>query len=227
MVNPFREFRAYTPPRPLPLDTILAQRNAALQRLRQSYEALIAEESKQLVWVIEQGALSRAYTVAVEALRGVDFTVEDLEDMCLELDTADGAAASLGVPSGLFIAAMCNQVQATDIVLDLRAFKRRWPFLGFRLPRGRRLRLEGDAGDFVGALLAGGEVVVNGNVGSYAGLGMRAGLLHIAYSSGKYTGEGMRGGTIRVQGRIGSLGKAKQGFIYEGGQQVFPARSEE
>src|SRR5919109_2480346 len=113
MVNPFQEFRSYSAAqRELPLDRILARRDQVLQRLLPSYLALIEEESKQLVWVVEQGALSRAYTTAVEALQGVDFTVEDLEDMCLELDANDGVSTSMGAPSGLFIAAMCNHVAA-------------------------------------------------------------------------------------------------------------------
>jgi len=158
-MNPFEAFRSYSAAqRELPLDRILARRDAVLQRLLQSYQALIDEESKQLIWVVEQGALSRAYTTAVEALQGVDFTVEDLEDMCLELDANDGFTASMGPPSGLFIAAMCNHVPANDISLNLHLLRRRWPFLGYRLPRGRRLYLDGDAGDFVGALLEGGDV---------------------------------------------------------------------
>src|SRR5262249_56657209 len=106
-----------------------------------------------------------------------------------------------------------------------RVLRRRWPFLGYRLPRGRRLYLDGDAGDFVGALLEGGEVVVTGNAGNYAGIGMRRGTLQIGYSTGKYTAEGMRGGTLRVGGRIGALGRVKQGVIYEGERQVVPATS--
>lgn len=224
MLNPFQEFRAYTlPRRELPLDRILAQRDAVLERLLQSYQALVEEESKQLVWVVEQGALSRAYTTAVEALRGVVFSVEDIEDMCLELDAGDGVATPLGAPSGLFIAALCNQVQANEISLNLHAFTHRWPFLGYRLARGRRLHLDGNAGDFVGALLEGGEVIVTGNVGNYAGVGMKSGLVHVRHSTGKYTGEGMRGGVLRVDGHIGSLGKASKGTIHEGGRQVFPA----
>ena len=83
-MNPFEAFRSYSAARrELPLDRILARRDVVLQRLLQSYQALVEEESKQLIWVVEQGALSRAYTTAVEALQGVDFTVEDLEDMCL------------------------------------------------------------------------------------------------------------------------------------------------
>jgi hypothetical protein len=152
-------------------------------------------------------------------------TVEDLEDVCLELDRGDGVATPLGAPSGLFIAAMCNCVQASDICLNLRVLTRRWPFLGYRLPPGRRLRLEGDAGDFVGALLEGGEVTVTGNAGNYAGIGMKTGLLHIRHSTGKYTGEGMRGGTLRINGHIGSLGKVKHGTVYEGSRQVFPSRN--
>jgi hypothetical protein len=223
VVNPFQEFRSYTSlQRELPLDRILAQRDQVLQRLLQGYQMLVEEESKQLVWVVEQGALSRAYATAVEVLQGIAFSIEDLEDLCLELDRADGVATPLGAPSGLFIAAMCNQVQSEEISLNLQMLTRRWPFLGYRLPRGRRLWLDGNAGDFVGALLEGGEVVVTGNAGNYAGIGMKAGLLHIKHSTGKYTGEGMRGGTLRVDGYIHSLGKAKHGTIHEGNQQVFP-----
>src|SRR5499427_3664087 len=225
-MNPFEAFRSYSATRrELPLDRILARRDQVLQRLAQSYQALIEEESKQLIWVVEQGALSRAYSTAVDALRGIDFAVEDLEDMCLELDTNDGVTTPMGAPSGLFIAAMCNHVPADDIALSLRVFRHRWPFLGYRLPRGRRLYLDGDAGDFVGALLEGGEVVVTGNAGNYAGIGMRHGTLQIGYSTGKYTAEGMRGGTLRVGGRIGELGRVKQGAVYEGDRQVFPAKS--
>ena len=224
MLNPFQDFRAYrAPQRDLPLDRIVAQRDAVLQRLLQSYQTLIEDESKQLVWVVEQGALSRAYTTALEALQGITFTVEDLEDMCLALDTHDGATTPLGAPSGLFIAAMCNQVPAQEITLNLRLCQRRWPFLGYRLPRGRRLCLEGDVGEFVGALLEGGEVLVTGNAGNYTGIGMKAGVVRINYSAGKYTGEGMRGGTLHISGHIASLGRVKNGTIYEGGRQVFPS----
>ena len=127
-MNPFEAFRSYSATRrELPLDRILARRDQVLQRLSQSYQALIEEESKQLIWVVEQGALSRAYSTAIEALRGVDFTVEDLEDMCLELDTNDGVTTPMGAPSGLFIAAMCNQVSAHDIALNLHIFRHRLP----------------------------------------------------------------------------------------------------
>ena len=223
-MNPFQEFRGYAvAQRELPLDRILAQRDQVLQELLHGYQTLVEEESKQLVWVVEQGALSRAYATAVDVLRGIAFTTEDLEDICLELDKADGVSTPLGAPSGLFIAAMCNLVPSEDVQLNLRVLTRRWPFLGYRLPRGRRLRLEGNAGDFVGALLEGGEVVVAGNAGNYTGIGMKAGVLHIKHSTGKYAGEGMRGGTLRVEGYISSVGKAKHGAIYEGSRQVFPS----
>jgi hypothetical protein len=223
-MNPFEAFRAYSrAARPeLPLDHILARRDAVLQRLMHSYQALIDEESKQVVWVVEQGALSRAYTTAVEALQGVEFSIEDLEDVCLELDTNDGVTTPMGAPSGIFIAALCNHVPAQDIALNLRLFRHRWPFLGYRLPQGRRLHLDGDAGDFVGALLEGGDIVVTGNAGNYVGVGMKKGSMHIGYSTGKHTGEGMRGGTLRVGGRIGALGRVQQGEVYEGDRQIFP-----
>jgi hypothetical protein len=225
MVNPFQAFRTYAAPqRQIPLDRILAQRDQTLQQLLHSYQAFVEEESQQLVWVVEQGALSRAYTTAVDMLKGIEFTVEDVEDMCIELDGTAAPLASLGAPSGLFIAAMCNQSQERDITINLRSMTRRWPFLGYRLPRGRRLFLEGDVGDFVGALLEGGEVTVTGNAGNYAGIGMKEGRLHIGYSSGKHTGEGMRGGILEIKGRITELGKVKDGTIYEGEKRVFPSQ---
>ncbi|MGQ4810499.1 hypothetical protein NKDENANG_03970 [Candidatus Entotheonellaceae bacterium PAL068K] len=224
MVNPFQEFRTYkTAPRQLPLDRILAQRDQILQRLKESHQALVEAESKRLVWIVEQGALSRAYATAVDTLQGIDFSAEDLEDVCLDLDADRETTTPLGAPSGLFIAAMCNRVQTNDIRLNLHVFTRRWPFLGYRLGPGKRLQLDGNTGDFVGALLEGGEVFVSGNAANYAGIGMKDGLLHIRHSTGKHTGEGMRGGLLRVNGQIGSLGKVKQGAIYEGKQQVFPA----
>ena len=223
MINPFHAFRSYAAPkREIPLDQILAQRDRVIQQLLESHQTFLEEESRQLVWVVEQGALARAYASAVETLHNIEFTGEDVEDMCLEIDNVTKDSTPLGAPSGLFIAAMCNQAQETDITLNVRSLTRRWPFLGYRLPRGRRLRLEGDVGDFVGALLEGGDIVVAGNAGNYAGIGMRSGQLHIDYSSGKHTGEGMRGGLLRVQGRIAELGKVKEGKIYEGSQCIFP-----
>lgn len=223
MVNPFQAFRGYAGARrELPLDRILAQRDHILQQLLQSYHSFVEEESRQLVWVVEQGALARAYTTAVESLQDIEFTIEDVEDMCTELDGTAGSMAPLGAPSGLFIAAMCNYTQEQHITLNLRSMTRRWPFLGYRLPHGRSLHLEGDVGDFVGALLEGGDITVAGNAGNYAGIGMHSGKLTISYSTGKHTGEGMRGGVLQVQGRIAELGKVSDGTIYEGNQQVFP-----
>ena len=62
MVNPFQAFRDYAGARrEIPLDRILAQRDHVIQQLLQSYHNFVEEESRQLVWVVEQGALSRAY----------------------------------------------------------------------------------------------------------------------------------------------------------------------
>ena len=65
MVNPFQAFRTYTAPRrEIPLDRIIARRDRVLEQLVQRYQTFVEEESMQLVWVVEQGALSRASTYA-------------------------------------------------------------------------------------------------------------------------------------------------------------------
>ena len=85
-----------------------------------------------------------------------------------------------GALRSVYRATACNQVSAHDIALNLRIFRHRWPFLGYIACRAGRLYLDGDAGDFAGALLDGGEVVVTGNAWQYTSIGMKTGTVQIA-----------------------------------------------
>lgn len=86
--------------------------------------------------------------------------------------------------------------------------------------------IEGEAGDFVAAELAGGRVTVRGSVGAFAASGMRAGELHVSGDAGERLGAalpwlaaGMQGGRVIVDGNAGARcgDKLRRGEILIGG----------
>lgn len=223
MVNPFREFHAYQGGgREIPLDRIIAAKDLILDRLIAGYHKLIEEEVHNLVWLVDHGALPRAYAAAEKALAEVNFTVEDVEDFCFTLEKADSFALALAGPSGLYLSAMCNRVEGTEISLRLKGLKSRVHLLGYRLPEGKRLIVEGSCGDFAGAAMEGGEIIVQGNTGNWTGVGLRRGKITVEGNAGERTAEWMEGGEVHVKGRIGSLGQVRGGKVYLGDRQVAP-----
>jgi formylmethanofuran dehydrogenase subunit C len=77
--------------------------------------------------------------------------------------------------------------------------------------QGGRLRVEGDAGAYLGLGMAGGEIHVHGQVGAFAAVAMRKGSIEIEGNAGDYLGgalpgamKGMSGGQIVVRGNAGA-----------------------
>jgi formylmethanofuran dehydrogenase subunit C len=118
-------------------------------------------------------------------------------------------------PAGLYISALCNYAKEEEILLKLSELKTEINLVGFRLPKGKRLVIEGDAGDFTGIGLEGGELVVDGNTKNWTGAGMRSGKILIKKNIGLHTGEWMMGGEIYVGGRIRGLGNIVEGKVFE------------
>jgi formylmethanofuran dehydrogenase subunit C len=225
MTNPFREFESYQGrQREIPLDRIIAAKDLILDQLVIGYHKLVEDEVHNLVWMIEHGTLLRVYAAAEKAIANVGFTVEDIEDFCFTLENAERFPFALGGPSGLYLSALCNRVEAAEITLRLTGLKSRVHLLGYRLPQGKRLIVEGSCGDFVGAALEGGEILVQGSTGNWTGVGLRRGKITVEGNTGERTGEWMEGGEVHVGGRIGSLGRVDNGKVYAGERQVAPAR---
>jgi formylmethanofuran dehydrogenase subunit C len=74
-----------------------------------------------------------------------------------------------------------------------------------------RIRVDGDAGAWVGAELAGGQVMVEGSAGDHvgaalpgAGAGMTGGEIVVTGDAGEEAGAGMRRGLVAVGGRAGA-----------------------
>ncbi|QMU61084.1 MAG: formylmethanofuran dehydrogenase subunit C [Gammaproteobacteria bacterium] len=85
-------------------------------------------------------------------------------------------------------------------------------YLGHALKKKTELTVNGDAGHFAGAKLAGGKLVVKGNAQNYAGCGMSKGQIEITGNANDYLGgafagdkKGMSGGTILVHGNSGNF----------------------
>jgi formylmethanofuran dehydrogenase subunit C len=98
--------------------------------------------------------------------------------------------------------------------------KRTLHFLGYRLPYGKSLRIEGDTGNFTGSALQGGDITVTGASGDWTGAGMTEGKISIHKNCGRNTGEWMQGGEIWVENRIRGLGRITSGQIYQAGEPV-------
>lgn len=73
-----------------------------------------------------------------------------------------------------------------------------------------KVRVDGDAGAYVGADMRGGEVMVSGSIGIFGACGMSGGMLSVSGDAGAFLGGalpgemcGMRGGLVRIGGHAG------------------------
>ena len=116
---------------------------------------------------------------------------------------------------------MVNHCENDRIWLRLGNSRPALHFLGYGLVTGKRLILQGDGGDFIGAGLQGGQLLVEGSTGNWCGAGMMKGEISVKRHTGQHTGQWMQAGEIRVDGQIGGLGKLLYGGkIYRQGRPV-------
>lgn len=217
MKNPFMEFRSVPyQKKELPLDRIVRAKQEVMDRILEGYLHLVEEEVKDLVWLVEHSRVVRAYNAAVARIQDIQYSQDDIEDFCSELDSSSKIPYMISGPAGIFLSALVNHCGEDRLVLGVRDFERTFHFLGYRLPEGKTLVLQGNVGDFVGSGLSGGRLIVEGSTGNWCGAGMMKGEILITGSTGQKTGEWMQGGEIRVDGRITGIGKSRfGGRIYQ------------
>jgi len=223
MKNPFEEFEHFQRRRrDIPLDQIVKSRDITMARIMEGYEKLLEEEVKELVWLVQYNTVIKAYANAEKNIKDLKFKPEDIEDFCYELDNSDRIPYMITGPAGIYISALCNHCEEDETVLKLEDIKTQINLLGYRLPAGKKLFIEGNVGDFAGIGMEGGELSIEGSAKNYAGAGMRSGKLTITKNVGHHTGEWMMGGEICVGGRIRGLGNVMDGKIYERDQLIYP-----
>jgi hypothetical protein len=224
-INPFKEFKSFTPQnKEIPLDRIVQTAEGVMNQIRQGYDKLLEEEAKELVWMVQYNTIIKAYEVAGNYVREIDYSGEDVEDFCFSLENPQKIPYLIPGPAGLYISALCNYAKEGEIVLKLSELKTEINLIGFRLPKGKRLVIEGDVGDFTGIGLEGGELVVDGNTKNWTGAGMRSGKIMVKKNIGLHTGEWMMGGEIYVGGRIRGLGNIVEGKVFERDKLVYPGK---
>jgi formylmethanofuran dehydrogenase subunit C len=224
VVNPFQDFKNYPyTKKEIPLDRIVQAKEKVIEQIMEGYVKLVEEEVKDLVWLVEHSRLIKAYSSALRTIEKIDYDVDDIEELCLELDKGDKIPYLISGPAGIYLSALINNAKEDTIQLRLYELKRAFHFLGYRLPEGKNLMLQGNAGDFIGAGLSGGRVRVEGSTGNWAGAGMMDGELSISGNAGQNTGAWMSGGQIQVEGHILGIGKTVHGGrIYQRGNLIRP-----
>jgi len=223
MKNPFDDFRNHrTREREIPLDSIIQSRNKVMSQITKGYEKLLEEEVKELVWLVQYNTVIKAYTLAEKVVKEFEYKAEDIEEFCYELDTTDKIPYLITGPAGIYISALCNYAQEEEITLKLNDLKTQINLLGYRLPVGKKVSVEGNLGDFTGIGMEGGELGVEGNAKNYTGAGMKSGRIRVTKNIGLHTGEWMMGGEIFVGGRVRGLGKIVDGKVYEDEKVIYP-----
>jgi hypothetical protein len=223
MKNPFDDFRDHrTREREIPLDSIIRSRERVMSQITKGYEKLLEEEVKELVWLVQYNTVIKAYTLAEKVVKEFEYKVEDIEEFCYELDSTDKIPYLITGPAGIYISALCNYAQEEEIILKLNDLKTQINLLGYRLPVGKKVAVEGNLGDFTGIGMEGGELAVEGNAKNYTGAGMKSGRIRVTKNIGLHTGEWMMGGEIYVGGRVRGLGKIVDGKVYEDEKVIYP-----
>ena len=207
MKNPFFDFRSVPSlKREIPLDRIVRAREETLDRLVEGYLQLVEDEVRDLVWLAEESKVEKAYNTAARRVDGLQYDADDIDEFCALLDSSSKIPYLISGPAGIYISALVNRAGDDRIVLCPKDYERTFHFLGYKLPEGKTLVLQGDVGDFTGSGLFGGCLIVEGSVGNWCGAGMMKGEIRIAKDAGQNTGEWMRGGEIHVGGTIQSVG---------------------
>ena len=238
MVNPFAEFQTYRPcQRSLPLDRIIAVRDAILEQLVGSYTAYMERTDLDWEQLPDPRPVERAYQSALRHVAGLTYNHDDIEDFCFSLEQLHTPAAAHDLPddspslwglSGLYLSALCNQTASRQVQLRLQWMPARVHLLGYQLPAGKRLDIEGLCGDFLGMALAGGEISLQGSAFHSVGFGLQRGKIVISDNAGEDVGQDMVGGEIHVLGgRIRGVGRVRGGSVYLGQRRIAPAESSE
>jgi len=224
MKNPFGDFQALAyQKKEIPLKRIVRARQEALSKILAGYLQIVEAEARDFVWLVEQSRVLRTYNTAVKQIQGLHYDPDDIEEFCSELDGSSKIPYMLEGPAGIYLSALINQLGEERIVLRLKDFQKKFHLLGYRLPTGKTLVIQGDVGDFIGTSLIGGHLVVEGSVGNWCGAGMLQGEIRVTGSAGWKTGEWMKAGEIRVKGYVQSVGESIfGGKITERGKLIFP-----
>lgn len=212
MKNPFEEFQpASRPRRRHEAETFHYRNEAVIRRWTGHYRDLLAGEIDNLYWETTPEHLATVYGGIVAGIRGLDFSAHEIEAFYARLLQSDPLPLHLPGPLGLFLSALVNGCRDRRITFFSGGTRRPVHFLGYRLPAGKSLFVDGPAGDFTGAGLNGGRLEVDGAVGGWCGAGMLDGAIVVRGNAGPHLGRWMHGGSIQVRATVAGIGEPRYG----------------
>ncbi|MGA2401969.1 MAG: hypothetical protein ABSG91_09700 [Syntrophobacteraceae bacterium] len=225
MKNPFQDFLSIkVKSKEIPLQGIVRAQEERIAHLIHRYSEVIDDAVSDQYRPGGEGWWDRVYERIAKGIPDVAYDRDDIQDLCAELDRSASEPCLIKEIAGLYISALINHASEDHHVLILEDEQITHSFLGYRLPRGKALTLQGNAGDFIGARLAGGHLAVEGSAGNWCGAGMAHGKIEVKGNIGHNAGAWMEGGELRAAGHIRSVGKnLLGGSIYQGTRLLAPS----
>jgi len=246
MRNPFLEFRSIpVSGEESPFLPMTADRQTRVQELLNNYYSLLEGPAKELSWCIKQSSRMNTYRAVLKGMefpqhvkrtlafadtfyrhvfkdvQHIGYDVEDIEDLCALLGFSSKFSNNQLRPAGVYISALVNASRADRVILKLPLLQHPFHLLGFKMPTGKFLLFQGNAGDFTGAGLSGGFLQVEGSARNWCGIAMEQGEILITGDTGQKTGELMTGGKISVKGSILGVARSRlAGEIHQRGKLV-------
>lgn len=140
--------------------------------------------------------------------------------------------------AGLFLSALINNGDDNDYMIHTANLEWSVGNLGYKNTKnivvrgdvgdnigesmgGGTITVEGDACNFVGYWMEGGDIRIRGNVDEMAGWLMKGGTITVEGDAGISVGYGMFGGVIHLEGGYSDIGdRIKGGKIYHKGELI-------
>jgi hypothetical protein len=154
----------------------------------------------------------QSYERALELIRDLDYTSEDVENFSLVLGEHQHEA-NFKEKAGMFLSALINNGQDDDYVVHTKHFKEDLDHFGYK--NKKNITVNGPVGVYCFANMVSGRVVVEGNAEYITAQEMEGGELIIKGNAARL-GIFMKGGKITVEGN----GSGLLGWTMEGGEII-------
>ncbi len=184
-------FGKYGPMNEKAVRTAEVKENQVLEQLKQAWMELIPGPYL---------SVDGYYEKTRKILKGLNCSAKDIENFSLALGEFQTGEQSSG-KAGMFLSALINTGNEENHIIHT---KHLGPidYLGYH--NEKNITVKGDAKNFLGWEMGGGNVVVEGDVGDSLGYLMRGGSITVEGNAGEIIGW-MRGGTIIVKGNAGAV----------------------
>ncbi len=217
MKNPFEAFREFSRESFRSRGSMRAgsYQKVDLSGVVQVFDSFVQKSLPAHGTIITDKIVEALYGKVVGLTGKLNLSAGAIEDFCHTVCVSRINSPSDAVIGGLFVSALINSNDKELFFLEFPNSGHLLHFVGYRLPEGKTINIDGNVGDFLGMNLSGGTISVSGNVRNWAALGMKGGKIIINGMCGRFACEWMRGGRFLVSGRIESKGKVLAGIVQE------------